>query len=270
MGRLLNVTIDDALGDNLSGEMPEYNGEHWHPRSAAGTPCDECTARPDPAFALNGTWHDQLTFSGEEPATISFTFSGTAVYIFCIVPNGIPNTPENVTRLSFYLDDSLSGNYLHHVDKTLDQYLYNQLVFSGDGLTADNHTLRIVNQPADTGSLILFDYAVYTTEVSDDPVSTSPPAEVSDTWGPSPSEPPAPTSSQVGVDREHTPAASPSKPSASAPSQAGIDGDHPANIKLIVGVSVGGGLGVLLVLAVIYLIHSQSLRHQPRSKGGRR
>ncbi|EJD35768.1 hypothetical protein AURDEDRAFT_130446 [Auricularia subglabra TFB-10046 SS5] len=257
MGRLLNVTIDDTLGDNLSGEMPEYNGPYWHSRSAVGTPCDACTAQPDPAFALNGTWHDQLTRSGEEPTTISFTFSGanavfiagskwvswsqsdsgTAVYIFCIMGNGIPNLPINVTRLSFYLDNSLSGNYFHDVDKTLYQYLYNHLVFNREGLTADNHTLRIVNQPADTGSLILFDYAVYTTEVSDDPVSASPSAEVSD-----------------------TPAASPSEPPPSAPSPAGVDREHPANVKLILGVSVGGGLAALLLLVVIFRIYSQSLR----------
>ncbi|EJD35765.1 hypothetical protein AURDEDRAFT_175161 [Auricularia subglabra TFB-10046 SS5] len=237
MGRLLNVTIDDTLGDNLSGEKPEYKGKDWRPRSVGGTPCTVCSAQPDPTFVVNGTWHDQLTFSGEEPATISFTFSGTAVYVFCIVPNGIPLTPINVTRLSFYLDDSVSGSYLHHVDKTLDQYLYNQLVFNRDDLTAGNHTLRIANQPADTGSLILFDYAVYTTEVSDAPVSASPSAEVSSTS-----------------------AASPSKTPASAPSPVGVDGEHPANIKLIVGVSVGGGLAALLLLVVIFQIYSQSLR----------
>ncbi|EJD35752.1 hypothetical protein AURDEDRAFT_175146 [Auricularia subglabra TFB-10046 SS5] len=229
MGRLLNVTIDDTLGDNLSGAKPEYKGKDWRLRSVGDTPCTVCSAQPDPTFAVNGTWHDQLTFSGEEPATISFTFSGTAVYVFCIVPNGIPLTPINVTRLSFYLDDSLSGGYLHLVDRTLDQYLYNQLAFNRQGLTAGNHTLRIANQPADTGSLILFDYAVYTTEVSDAPVSVaSPSAEVtvSDTSAASPSETPASVSAHVGVDAHH---------------QAAI----------VVGMFVGAGFVVLFMLVII-------------------
>lgn len=52
---LVNVTIDDTLGDLTTGINFTYNPPSaW----AYGPTCTGCTAHPDPAQAFDGTWHD--------------------------------------------------------------------------------------------------------------------------------------------------------------------------------------------------------------------
>ncbi|EJD35734.1 hypothetical protein AURDEDRAFT_175184 [Auricularia subglabra TFB-10046 SS5] len=163
--RVFNVTIDDTLGDERTGQKPRYTPPDWKARSVGGGPCPGCTAQPDPTLAFGGTWHDKSTFIGNDPSTVLLNFSGTAIYVFCILPNGIGNT-INRTRLSFYVDGFTSpdGTFLHELDETQGPYLYNQLVFS-EQLPTGDHSLVVANVPGvevGSGSLILFDYAIYT------------------------------------------------------------------------------------------------------------
>ncbi|EJD35751.1 hypothetical protein AURDEDRAFT_175145 [Auricularia subglabra TFB-10046 SS5] len=218
--RVFNVTIDDALGDTLTGEKPRYDGLDWRPRGAGAPPCDVCTTNPDAGQIVNGTWHDQSTFVGNKAATITLIFDGTAIYVYCILINGVANA-FSTTRLSFYLDESssASGDFLHEEDARQDQYLYNQLVFSRGGLAPGNHSLVVANRADNTGSLVLFDYAVYTTDDSPSPISP------------------------------------PTTPTPTSPVGAGTDTARPSNIRAIVGGSVGGGMVTLLLLAIAFQVY---------------
>ncbi|EJD35727.1 hypothetical protein AURDEDRAFT_175177 [Auricularia subglabra TFB-10046 SS5] len=125
VARVLNVTIDDTLGDARTSQKPRYEAAappDWRARSVGGSPCQICTAQPDGTRIYNGTWHDKTTYI-DEPDTISIDFNGTAIYLFCILPNGIYNT-INTTRLSFYMDGSSTpvGHFLHELDATQGPY----------------------------------------------------------------------------------------------------------------------------------------------------
>ncbi|EJD35776.1 hypothetical protein AURDEDRAFT_130451 [Auricularia subglabra TFB-10046 SS5] len=133
--RSWNYTIDDTLGDQWTGRVPQYLGSSGHPW-VAGTSAQGC---------LN---------------------CGSKIYIFCILANNIGLTNQD-TRLTFYLDGAATsaGNYLHIADMAVDNFLYNQLVFESELLDDRDHTLLISNYAsAGSGSLILFDYAIYSEE----------------------------------------------------------------------------------------------------------
>ncbi|EJD35731.1 hypothetical protein AURDEDRAFT_175181 [Auricularia subglabra TFB-10046 SS5] len=231
--RIFNVTIDDTLGDEHTGERPRYTPADWKARSVGGDPCPRCTAQPDPTLAFGGTWHDKSTFVGQDPSTVSMNF--TAIYVFVIIANGHART-INTTRLSFYLDGfpTPDGTFLHEPDETQGPYLYNQLVFS-ERLPTGSHTLVVANVPGDEdGSLVLFDYAVYTTEEPDS--TDSRPSGTGTTSAP----PETPTTGLT--------------PARSAP-----------NTKAIAGAAVGGVVVALVLLAIAYRLYSRQKAAQQAS-----
>ncbi|EJD35790.1 hypothetical protein AURDEDRAFT_175130 [Auricularia subglabra TFB-10046 SS5] len=162
--RILNVTIDDALGDERKGTVPLY-----------------APAQPDGTQAYNGTWHDRSTFIQDPaPSTITLDFSGTRIYVFFILFNNI-GTVNNNTRLQFYMDglSDPTKEFLHLGDPAGEKYLYNQLVYDSQALKHGDHTLRVSSYSNGTdGSVALFDYAVYTTEIDDDPTPHTSPAAI--------------------------------------------------------------------------------------------
>ncbi|EJD35802.1 hypothetical protein AURDEDRAFT_175141 [Auricularia subglabra TFB-10046 SS5] len=170
--RIFNVSIDDTLGDERTGQKPFYSSG-WYPRSVAGPECLNCIARPDPTLVFGGTWHDRSVGVTYGPATVSLSFNGTKIYAFCILFNDI-GTRSNSTRLSFYLDGALNStkDFLHTSNPAEDHYLYNQLVYESEPVAAGPHSLVISNWADNqTGSLVLFDYAVYVTSTEGDPVA---------------------------------------------------------------------------------------------------
>lgn len=143
--RVSNVTIDDTLGDELTGKIPQHAPEGWIPRSTSGAPCVLCTAQPDATHIYKGTWHDKSTFIQEPtPSTISMSFNGTRIYVYFILFNNI-GTVNNNTRLRFYLDGSSdpTRDFLHLGSPAGERYLYNQLVYNSRTLEHANHTLLI-------------------------------------------------------------------------------------------------------------------------------
>lgn len=62
----MNITIDDELGDPLTGQKISYLPDGaWQ----QGNNCELCTAKPAPASdAFDGTWHD-ATFNPTGTAT---------------------------------------------------------------------------------------------------------------------------------------------------------------------------------------------------------
>ncbi|PCH38116.1 hypothetical protein WOLCODRAFT_149073 [Wolfiporia cocos MD-104 SS10] len=91
---------------------------------------------------------------------------GTSISVYCIIANTIQYITTH-TNLSFTLDRTQYGTYIHDPDPTSD-YEYNVTVFSAQALANTDHTLVItpVGIGGQNSSLMLFDWAMYIYESS--------------------------------------------------------------------------------------------------------
>ncbi|KAI8980570.1 hypothetical protein BD414DRAFT_549915 [Trametes punicea] len=132
VARAVNRTIDDELGDSVTGLKPVYSpATSWH----QGASCTTCNIRPglvNTARVFGGTWHDSTAYPGDAPHTVSLTFEGTAVYVFNLVANAVPRT-ATLANLTFCLDGEPVGEFVHVPDGTSD-VLYNVLVYANASL----------------------------------------------------------------------------------------------------------------------------------------
>ncbi|KAJ7148412.1 hypothetical protein C8R43DRAFT_889037 [Mycena crocata] len=153
---LSSATIDDSTGDSKTGAMPEYS-----PPGAftLNSNCNGCLVHADPTRAFGNSWHDSSQFGGAAPVSVTLSFSGNGIDVYCILANTIPGA-VTATDLAFSLDDSPHGTYSHNPDSTSD-YVYGEKVFSVENLAQGNHQLVIATDNP-SGSLLLFDYARYT------------------------------------------------------------------------------------------------------------
>ncbi|KAG9308415.1 hypothetical protein JVU11DRAFT_11903 [Chiua virens] len=228
---LQNVTVDDAVQAGPTGTIPEYlpSASYWN----TGNNCSKCLVKPDPSMAYNGTWHD-TTFNPDNGISqkIEFTFIGSALYIFFILANSVPDA-TTLTDLDFYMDDIPVGTYVHSPTTSTD-YQYNVPVYVNKSVTPGKHTIMIepVNSPGDS-VLMLFDYLIYTTG-TEDATTTSlfvPPSPSTISDAPSP---PISSGTQSTTSRQ--------------------------NIAVIVGGTVGGVAGVVLVTTLL-LCYKRRQRH---------
>ncbi|KAJ7182390.1 hypothetical protein C8R43DRAFT_967099 [Mycena crocata] len=169
---LTNITIDDSnlayftWADDLSAQIPK---PPWAAVSPA-TPCDYCSAQPQTEKIHDQTWHD-----GTNNSAGSFTFQGSAIYMY-----GIDLT--NPANISFTMDDTPA---FHYYDGSA-QFVFNALFFSAQNLPLGvNHTLSwVLHATSTNGTVALFDYAVVTVDessaapsgASQSPTSSSTPA----------------------------------------------------------------------------------------------
>ncbi|KAI0666259.1 hypothetical protein C8Q78DRAFT_462469 [Trametes maxima] len=160
----VNVTIDDAYGDERTGLPIEYTpADYWK----AGHACTDSTAHPDPSRAYKSTWHDG-TFNinntkgiGVPVLQASVPFDGVAVYVYCIL-TGTYSSPDSYSWLHFVIDGEAVGEFVHQPNGD-GTYYYNVPVYVNESVPAGNHSLQIVNgQAGGEKSLVLFDYIVYT------------------------------------------------------------------------------------------------------------
>lgn len=87
--------------------------------------------------------------------------TGTAIYIYGIVSNHIDGAVTD-THVSFYIDGELVGAYDHTAQILNTIFEYNQLLYFNATLDNVGHDVLIASSPSIGGSLILFDYAMYT------------------------------------------------------------------------------------------------------------
>jgi hypothetical protein len=89
---------------------------------------------------------------------------GTSLYVFCIIPNRQQdNTTIATVNLDFTLDGSPAGNFYHFPTDSNNNY-YNYPVYTNTALTNEEHNFTLTPTPSDrtNGSVVLFDYAIYT------------------------------------------------------------------------------------------------------------
>ncbi|KAF7307705.1 hypothetical protein MKEN_01130500 [Mycena kentingensis (nom. inval.)] len=161
-------TVDAAIStttyDDTSSAF-SFTGS-WTATSQSN-PCNYCSSKPNASRAFGGTWHDGNYRSGASEATGgSFTFTGTAVAIYGIDQAG------NQPNIVFTLGNTKST---HHYTGT-EQFAYDALFFSADGLSQGTHTVTWNFETNPSGVEVqaaLFDYAVVTSG-SADPVVLAP------------------------------------------------------------------------------------------------
>ncbi|KAL1723867.1 hypothetical protein EV715DRAFT_190501 [Schizophyllum commune] len=187
-----------------------------------GQLCESCRAMPDRNTVYNGTWHhttDDDTIDTQD-TTMTIQFTGTALYVYCVIANNVSEGTGTMANYDFTLDGQDAGNY-HHDPENVTDYFYNVPVYTVSGLENDSHEL-IVNIAGGSGvsgsSLMLFDYFTYTYD--DDPSET--------------------TSSST------TPTASASATSSATPKSK-------TNVGAIVGGVVGGVIGATAFAIAMFL-----------------
>ncbi|KAF9267031.1 hypothetical protein L218DRAFT_856393 [Marasmius fiardii PR-910] len=166
-------TIDDTYGDSVTAEKPIYSPENaWFPEPRG---CLSCRPRLIPyagemaKYIINSTWHHGMYLGQTDPPTVTFSFNGTALSVFCIIPEySYREEPDDGqwhysqgTYLRFILDNQIVGSFNRTTQQLSHSIEYNVSVFSQDNLENKNHTftMQMVN-PIDT-SYVYFDYATY-------------------------------------------------------------------------------------------------------------
>ena len=139
----VNRTVDDEYGDSLTGIRPSYSGNStygWQ-QGATCTTCVINTRIIDVNKAFDGTWQDTTYHVGDVPKEANVTFTGTAVYVFFIVPNLVPDHSTFINT-SFFVDDNWEGAFSHEPNGS-SIVEYDVSVFSMEGLEDGQHVLRI-------------------------------------------------------------------------------------------------------------------------------
>ncbi|EPS95479.1 hypothetical protein FOMPIDRAFT_1090759, partial [Fomitopsis schrenkii] len=152
----INRTIDDHYGDSFTGVQPAYGGR-WN----YGPNCSECAIHPEPADTFMSSWHDSTT-SPTNDISVALNFTGTAIWVYCIIPDTI-STVQGVStfvNISFELDDKPVEKYTHPPGAT--SYEYNVTVYSHPKLDNTQHILKMSAVQGENSSVFLFDWAKYT------------------------------------------------------------------------------------------------------------
>ncbi|TDL24130.1 hypothetical protein BD410DRAFT_719758 [Rickenella mellea] len=153
-----NHTIDDTIGDDITGDVPTYTPSSvWN----AGQDCPSCSVQPDQSLAFDQTWH-AATYgpSDNTPRSIDFSFNGTAIYVFGIIANKVSGA-TTLTNITVVLDGKRVGSFVHTPDNT-NTLKYNVLLYGSPSIPRNNHHVTLQLNGATSTSLLLFDYAIYT------------------------------------------------------------------------------------------------------------
>ncbi|EIW63879.1 uncharacterized protein TRAVEDRAFT_79572, partial [Trametes versicolor FP-101664 SS1] len=161
----VNRTIDDEYGDSVTGVKPVY-GPSSDPTGnwIQGLTCVHCTMLPgkviDISQTFNGTWHDSTYHPGNPDHTIDAPFTGTAIYVYFIIPNFVAFT-TTLVNLSFTIDGTFFNQYEHIPDLSTSTIEYQTLVFHTTNLVNTDHNIQ-VRASGNNASILLFDNMIYT------------------------------------------------------------------------------------------------------------
>ncbi|KAF8494377.1 hypothetical protein F5888DRAFT_654714 [Russula emetica] len=189
----VNITVDDTdpsiiyepttawfFSGNASGcvvcltppSVVAYN-DTWHqglhiPLISSVNNTD--SARRSGEASADGTSKRRNDLSGERraapdpsrdvPVSLQLNFTGSAIYLYCILPLGKPphaDSTPTLVNLTFTFDSEPAGNFLHSGSATNHGFQSNVSVFSRGGLSDSTHSLLVNIGP---NSVFLFDYYV--------------------------------------------------------------------------------------------------------------
>lgn len=175
--KTVNFTIDDQLGDSVTGALPTYNPSDFFIGNQSVTLGGTPTV---PRKAFDGTWTiGSFGTGGNQSAQIDLTFNGmwlsrkavfdpqelllgTAVYVFGILVDTTGGFPTNVTTV---LDSNPPVNFEFNPTSNLvgAQFQFNASVYTNTSIPSGVHQLAIFLQTDSNNqeSQFLFDYVTY-------------------------------------------------------------------------------------------------------------
>ncbi|KAK0200651.1 hypothetical protein DFS33DRAFT_1266779 [Desarmillaria ectypa] len=163
VGELTNHSIDDTLGDQLTGFQVDYS-----PASNDGalvwknaSQCNNCAIVPRSSAAMYDTWTSATYYPALGNVTARLAFHGSAIYIYLILSN-YPKSTGLVSDVicDFRIDGEAVGSFSHDTDGTY-RFQYDVLAHSNASLNDEDHTFLIEMSGLEP-SYVIFDYAVYT------------------------------------------------------------------------------------------------------------
>ncbi|KAH9062645.1 hypothetical protein EDB83DRAFT_2385258 [Lactarius deliciosus] len=126
--------------------------------NSAYDPTNGATTSPFVTDKLDG---DDASFV-DFPVSVQFNFTGSALYLFCVLPLGIPpntNSTPTLMNLTFTLDGEPAGSFFHNGSTNTGGFQSNVPVFSRGSLSSSGHNLLVNLGP---NSVFLLDYYVST------------------------------------------------------------------------------------------------------------
>ncbi|KAJ7213613.1 hypothetical protein GGX14DRAFT_360872 [Mycena pura] len=158
-GAFVNHTIDDTKGRLVQylPTVPKGTTPPWEDQ----TTCAGCADVPDASLSFENTWSAALYTSDIGSISATMKFSGTAIYVFFILPNFIAGSGlASDVRCNFFIDSEAAGSYSHQSDNS-GAFAYNTLVYKNVTVPDGDHVLLIETTGSDP-AVIIFDYAIYT------------------------------------------------------------------------------------------------------------
>lgn len=150
-------------GASLTEDPDDKEGQDEDNNSNDQTENDENPDYPSQNTTRRGRNHSILDSdagdSDDTPVTAQFTFNGTAIYIYCIQPEGFSSVSPTAMNLTFTLDNQLVGTYIHETSNTTAEPTPHFNVFSKKNLTPSPHVLQA---SLGVNSVFLIDYMIYT------------------------------------------------------------------------------------------------------------
>ncbi|KAF7315121.1 hypothetical protein MIND_00026400 [Mycena indigotica] len=202
---LVNRTIDDTLGDSVTRAPVSFlPGSVWFNQ----TTCSGCADVPNSSLTFDKTWTAALYLASIGSISATMKFSGTAIYVYFVVPNFAANSGlANEVLCDFLIDGSKVGGFQHKSDGS-GAFNYDTLVYANTSIPNGDHTL-IIQTTGTTPAVLIFDRAIYTFgDVQQSVVRVAPPTTTSST-----SQPPTDPVSNVQTTSSTTSAT----PSSSSP-----------------------------------------------------
>ncbi|OCH87832.1 hypothetical protein OBBRIDRAFT_837056 [Obba rivulosa] len=151
---------DDGDGDSDADKKDGKEKEkRWFTRRRGRQRRDTPSENP---FVTSGDDEDDPNFV-DTPVTVEFNFSGSAVYVFALIPMGTAaanHTPTHM-NLTYVLDDQPAGAFVHNGSSSTSSFQPSTAVFSSSGLGEGPHTLQVQLGP---DSVFLLDYIQYSHE----------------------------------------------------------------------------------------------------------
>ncbi|KAJ3770466.1 hypothetical protein FB446DRAFT_744175 [Lentinula raphanica] len=160
----VNRSIDDTLGDSVTGDRPTYlpgTSGVWEDNTCAG-----CALAPATAKAFDGTYTAATYNPNLNNISISFDFTGTAIYVFFILANNPDPGVSASTAANFTLDGNLVSTFNHspNSSSSAPNFYFNDsaLAFSKTGMKNISHQMVISTSGLNSNYYLNFDYALYT------------------------------------------------------------------------------------------------------------
>ncbi|KAJ7157704.1 hypothetical protein C8R43DRAFT_883130 [Mycena crocata] len=163
-GSAVNRTIDDTRGDSVTGAQVQYlpivpasEGPLWFNQSS----CAGCADVPDANLAFDNTWSAALYLADIGTMSLRMKFSGTAIYVFFIIPNFSADSGlASVVRCTFFLDGVSVGSFTHNSDGS-GTFKYDTIVYKNTSIPNGDHVLLVETTGTDP-AIVIFDFAIYT------------------------------------------------------------------------------------------------------------